>query len=226
MSESLRLKVAHGRLKAFGSVNRNLAAVPPEVAIDFNSVIRSLAAEVGSDFAVYQLPMKNSTSYVQISIFTTKLEQALNHLELLVPSEDPTVEAGTLFNSIVDNELKLRVSDLLSAKAKFDRAINQATQVLEDRIRRKSRAPAGLTGTELVNRMIKADPAGSTLILSLDRSEQEGMANLCRGMMMAYRNETHHQLTDRYTRQDALKVCAFVDLLLRAVDDAVTAAAS
>ncbi len=38
--------------------------------------------------------------------------------------------------------------------------------------------------------------------------------------MGAFRNPTHHRTTDRFSREDALKVCAFIDNLLRAIDEA------
>jgi hypothetical protein len=38
--------------------------------------------------------------------------------------------------------------------------------------------------------------------------------------MGAFRNPTHHRLVENMTREEALKVCAFIDNLLRVIDQA------
>jgi hypothetical protein len=38
--------------------------------------------------------------------------------------------------------------------------------------------------------------------------------------MLAFRNPTHHHIADTYSREDALKVCAFIDNLLGTIDAA------
>ena len=99
--------------------------------------------------------------------------------------------------------------------------INQATQVLEDRIRTKAgSSAANLVGAALVNHSIKGDPHSTILKFSDDRNEQDGYANILRGIVGAYRNPTHHHVLDHITREDALKVCAFIDGLLKVVDGA------
>ena len=55
-------------------------------------------------------------------------------------------KVGYLYNSIEDSEIKERCSDILLGDRAFDRAINQATQILENRIKLK----AGLTETSLI----------------------------------------------------------------------------
>jgi hypothetical protein len=39
----------------------------------------------------------------------------------------------------------------------------------------------------------------------------------------SFRNPTHHHILDKYTREDALKLCAFIDNILLLVDKAVVA---
>jgi hypothetical protein len=39
-------------------------------------------------------------------------------------------------------------------------------------------------------------------------------------MFGAYRNPTHHHLLDHISREEALEVCAFIDGLLKVVDEA------
>ncbi len=53
-----------------------------------------------------------------------------------VPPQGASVSA-TFFDSLADTELKQRCSDILKAPAHFDRVVNQATLVLEDRIRKR-----------------------------------------------------------------------------------------
>lgn len=125
---------------------------------------------------------------------------------------------------LVDEELKERCADLLTRPKHHDRAINQATLVLEERIRNKSGVPKKyngkkLGGVDLVNRVIKSNPAETILKLSDDADEQEGFANLFRGTFLAFRNQTHHHITDP-GKEEALKVCAFVNVLLETIDGA------
>ena len=126
----------------------------------------------------------------------------------------------TVFDSLMDGELKERCSDILTAPGKFDRVVNQATLVLEDRIRKCSGLSKSWTGVGLVNKALNADLAKTILLTSADKDEHEGICHICRGIMQAFRNPTHHYITDKYTREDAIKLCAFVDNLLRAIDDA------
>ncbi len=109
---------------------------------------------------------------------------------------------------------------VLTAEGKFDRVINQATQVLEARIRTKSGGNSDKTGTQLVNAVIKAKIDQTVLQVSRDEGEQEGVAHICRGIMQAFRNPTHHQLSDAFSREGALKFCGFIDSLLRIIDNA------
>lgn len=133
---------------------------------------------------------------------------------------EEVVEVGTLYGSLGDEELRGRCADILSARNNFDRVVNQATMVLEERVRRKARDSTGLTGTQLVNTYVKAGLDDSKITFSGDSNEQEGFSNVLRGMMLAFRNTTHHSPSDTWTREDALKVCAFVDYLLKRLEGA------
>lgn len=149
-----------------------------------------------------------------------KLNQLVSYLEYTQHVGSEIIEIGSIYNSIQDEQLKARCADLLSAPGNFDRVINQATLVLEDRIRTKSGSTSGAVGAPLVNEVVKADPSKSKLKISDDKNEQEGYASILRGVVGAYRNPTHHQLLDHITREEALKVCAFIDGLLKIVDGA------
>jgi uncharacterized protein (TIGR02391 family) len=120
-----------------------------------------------------------------------------------------------------DDELKERCRDLLLANRNFDRAVNQATLVLEDRIRDKA-GPTKLVGEGLVNFAFKEDLSKTVLcIKSGDADDQRGFTQILRGIVPFFRNKTHHHIINTFSREDALRVCGFIDVLLRVVDDSV-----
>ncbi len=123
-------------------------------------------------------------------------------------------------NYLHDKELRERCLDLLQASSKFDRVVNQATLVLEDRIRTKAGLSEKLVGEGLVNRVLNPDLGKTVLKISSDSDEHRGFCDICRGMVGAFRNPTHHHLTDTITREEAFKVCAFVDTLLSMLEKA------
>jgi hypothetical protein len=123
---------------------------------------------------------------------------------------------------VQDAVLLSRCQDLLMGKAKFDRAINQATLVLEDRIRKKAQPPTRLTGENLVNFSFKEELSKTVLrVASNDPDDQRGFTQMMRGIVPAFRNATHHHIIDSLTREEALRVVGFVDVLLRVVDSSV-----
>ncbi|MGH7032806.1 MAG: TIGR02391 family protein [Stellaceae bacterium] len=123
---------------------------------------------------------------------------------------------------IQDQMLLGRCSDLLKAKSNFDRPINQATQILEDRIRGKAQLGKGPTGDAVVNLAFKEDTDKTVLrVESADPDDQRGFTQILRGIVAAFRNKTHHQLTDTFSRQEAMRVVGFIDVLLRVVDNSV-----
>lgn len=113
---------------------------------------------------------------------------------------------------IHDTELRARVTDLLKAKGKFDRVFRESTTVLDHRIK----SLTGLKGrpSDMIPRAINPEPKKAVLEISNEPSQQEGFFNIHKGIFLAFRNATHHELTDKFTREDALKFCGFVDLLL------------
>ena len=120
---------------------------------------------------------------------------------------------------IQDPKLLDRCQDMLMASKNFDRAINQATQVLEDRIRRKAEPSQRLVGEPLVNYAFKESLSETVLqIAGADPEDQRGYTQIFRGIVSAFRNKTHHHIID-FSREDAMRVCGFIDVLLRAVDN-------
>jgi hypothetical protein len=123
---------------------------------------------------------------------------------------------------IQDAELRSRCTDILLASGNFDRPINQATQVLEDRIRTKAQPPKKMVGENLVNYAYNEDLSRTVLtVASNDAEDQRGFTQILRGVVPAFRNRTHHHLTNAFSREEALRVCGFIDVLIRVVDSSV-----
>jgi uncharacterized protein (TIGR02391 family) len=121
-----------------------------------------------------------------------------------------------------DPTLLARCRDLLLARSNFDRAVNQATQILEDRIRTKSSPPKKLTGENLVGFAFNEDIAKSRLrVESGDLEDQRGFTQILRGIVPAFRNKSHHHVTDTLSREEAMRVVGFIDVLLGIVDKSV-----
>ncbi|MBT4711662.1 MAG: TIGR02391 family protein [Alphaproteobacteria bacterium] len=224
-----QLKSTLAKLKAIRtSIPVGERVIQEHYADDYGALLAEVQAALGDeDLAFFTLPPSTpvrieglSPGGIWVEHFNSKLLQLIAHLEAALNDSSEVIKVGTLFNSIIDEKLRSRCSDLLSAEDNFDRAINQATQILEDRIREKSEADSKLSGITLVNTVVKVDPKNTLLLVSQDQGEQEGFSHIVRGMVGAFRNPTHHEISDRFTREDALKVCAFVDLLLQVIDDA------
>jgi uncharacterized protein (TIGR02391 family) len=121
-------------------------------------------------------------------------------------------------NLIDDEDLKSRCKDLLRTKKYFDRVFREATTILEDRIRNISEIDA--RGVDLVAKALNPDPNKAVIKVSNDPSEQEGVFNLCKGIILVFRNPTHHKLTDQFNEKDALRFISTVDLLLAIIKGA------
>lgn len=140
--------------------------------------------------------------------------------EYIETTEETIQKVGALYNSIEDTELQKRCGDiLLESSGAFDRVINQATQILEDRIKKKS----GLQETTLIGLSLLSKAIHSRLDLTIlkfsDNADiQEKYAALFKGIIGVYRNPTHHGLDYECSREDALKFCAYIDLLLKEVE--------
>lgn len=155
-------------------------------------------------------------------VYLIKILPMLEYIknEYIETSEEVIQRVGVLYNSIEDTELQKRCADiLLESSGAFDRAINQATQVLEDRIKRK----AGLQNTPLIGLPLVSKAIHGKIEITLlkfsDNSDiQEKYSELFKGIIGVYRNPTHHGLEYECSREDALKFCAYVDLLLKEVE--------
>jgi len=193
---------------------------------DYNSLLSELRSCVDDKFVGLDLPsnaIENLRSEHYRGIrepLKSKVNQLINYMEAVHQASNRIVEIGSVYNLIKDEELKSRCADLLSARDHFDRVINQATQVLEERIRAKVPRFASEVGTSLINKAIKSDLQSTPLKFSENPSEQEGYAAILRGLVGAFRNPSHHRFLTEVSREQALQICAFIDNMLSALEKA------
>lgn len=166
MENNTTIATIYARAKG---IERAMAQIPPNAYIrptmgrDINSCANMLSQTTGEDcsYIIIQECCYQRDEYggwfLRRQIAESRILQLVNILENVYGCGEKGLEAGLAYNFLQDTTLKSRCSDLLSAKDHFDRVINQATQVFEDRIREIS----GLTdcvGAELICKAIGGDP--------------------------------------------------------------------
>ncbi len=151
---------------------------------------------------------------------TTNERQAKNKKSL--PISKWAVLKSAIEYLIQDQALVDRCVDNLLGHRNFDIAINQATLVLEDRIRNKAQPTKKLVGEPLVNFAFSEDLSKTVLqVAGNDSDDQRGFTQILRGLVPTFRNKTHHHVIKTFSREDAMRVCGFIDVLLRVVDNSV-----
>lgn len=225
MDKVQELRRSYGWLKGFIPSIPDMN-IPATFVADYgrihSAVERALEQELG-DFSPRTIRTWQSGEklWCNSTEVKSKAMQLLGFLEYGYGVEESKLEVESLFKAIHDRELQDRCADLIIGKGPFDRVINQATLVLEDRLRNRAGLDRSQYGAGLVNAVVKSDPSDSVIVFSTVRAEQEGYANILRGLMQALRNETHHTVGDSFSREDALSICGFIDRILRLIDQSV-----
>jgi len=119
---------------------------------------------------------------------------------------------------IQDAELQERCIDILLARRNLIALSNQATLILEARIRQKAQPPTQMSGADLVGYAFNEEISRTRLqVASGDSGDQRGFTQILRGIVPTFRNPTHHHVMSSFAREDAMRVCGFIDVLLRVV---------
>lgn len=75
-----------------------------------------------------------------------------------------------------------------------------------------------LIGLALVSKAIHSKLEQTMLKFSEKDNEQEDWSLLFKEIIGIYKNSTHHGIDYECTREEALKICAYIDTLLQAVE--------
>lgn len=127
---------------------------------------------------------------------------------------------------ILDSELRKRCLDLFSAFQKdgqqdrLDTVLNEATRILEDRLRKLSGAPATCIGPELAAYCFGGQNPRRKV--SDVVAEQEAAHLLFRGVFGFIRNRVHHSLVANLQPERVLQVVGTIDYLLSVTQAATT----
>jgi uncharacterized protein (TIGR02391 family) len=211
------------------AVNKMVSRKAAKLGIAAEAALVILAKEYGIGTSSYQRSL-DATKQAEIrdalpAIFASDTQKPNNAKKGTKRSATKTNKRASVKSAIEylirDEELRDRCEDNLLASSKFDRPINQATLVLEDRIRKKAQPTTKLVGENLVNFAFNEDLARTVLrVASNDSDDQRGFTQVLRGIVPAFRNKTHHHITNSFSREEAMQVCGFIDVLLRVVDSA------
>ena len=113
--------------------------------------------------------------------------------------------------------MKERCADLLLSGGNFDRAVREATLILENRLRKKFALNDTMSGFNMVERLMPDDPTKAMLKFSDTPSEHVGYKNILKGIFQAHRNKTSHGIYS-IDQVDAARICAYIDLLLNLIE--------
>lgn len=222
-------KIAKKLGKKRTDVNVKVSRKAAKLGISSEAALIILAKELGIGTAHYQrnldpskqAEVRDSLPSIFVPESRSRKKTAAETSQIKRQANRRTILKSAIEYLLQDEELRNRCGDILLARSNFDRAINQSTQLLEDRIRAKSQPAERLVGENLVGYAFNADLSRTVLKISNDADEQRGFTFILRGVVPAFRNPTHHYITDTFTREEALRVCSFIDVLLRLVDNSL-----
>ena len=197
--------------------------VGTQVCLKFNDLLKNLNKNINDEMLDYFIitPGEMNGRYLTVGEMKNHVCPIIEYLKnLYMESGDYQItKVGYLYNSIEDGDIKARCGDILLGDGPYDRAINQATQILEDRIKDKAGlSEKPLIGIPLVSKAVHPKIDETILKFSDKADIQEGYSNLFKGIISNYRNPTHHSLSFECSREYALKVCAYIDELLRIIE--------
>jgi uncharacterized protein (TIGR02391 family) len=137
----------------------------------------------------------------------------------LRPDGDVEVQIGPSAGPIADAELSQEcLATLENPKTdNYWQAVTAACIILESRLRNRTQAPSDLHTTRLVDHALRY--ADGKLICRTNRNEQEGINQLCQGVMRALRNPSTHE-KQNLSRTRAHQIVGIIDLLLGEIDQA------
>ena len=222
-------KIAKKTGKKNTAINVRVSKEAAKQGISSEAALIILAKRYGIGTSTYQRSLdaakQGEVRDTLPTIFALNLRTS-NIVKKAASKSGPTTSKRALLKAAIeyliqDNELRDRCGDILLASSKFDRPINQATQVLEDRIRRKAQpnlVGKRLVGEPLVNFAFNEDLSKTVLQVNNDPEDQRGFTQILRGLVPAFRNKTHHHILNSLSREEAMRVCGFIDVLLRVVD--------
>jgi len=225
LDKGLLEKMAHMTEKSAKYVREQISKRASRLGISSEAEQVLWARELGIGTARYQRILEPHIQE-QIRVFlpyvfssdSQRLKPKRSRKRLGPPRERDVMLAAIEY-LLADHELRSRCTDLLRAKANFDRVIREATTVLDDRLRKL----AGITNRRIDPSNLVVDalhPNRAILRVSPNDDEQEGFFFICKGLFQAFRNPTHHQLSEKFTRESALRFCGFVDSLLMILEQA------
>lgn len=128
----------------------------------------------------------------------------------------------TLFNSRNYPEVIKKNGKSLFDEGRYFHAVFECSKALEKYIQRKSKSD--LSGVKLINEELSLNKSLkiNSQQTETDRDEQEGIRDLCRGLMMSIRNYTAHELAleKPIPKEDALDILSLISYLYRKIDNA------
>src|SRR3954462_6252741 len=148
------------RKKDLISINKIVSRRAVKLGVSSEAALVILAKENGIGSAVYQRSLdgtkqaeiREALSITSGNSDTTATKKTVDRFTVRnAPPVNKRAALKSMIECLVsDPELLDRCCDILMAKRNFDRAVNQAPQVLEERIRNKAQPPTRMVGEPLV----------------------------------------------------------------------------
>jgi hypothetical protein len=185
-----------------------------DTTLDFHQALSNvLTSNVSKD--------SKQRHFIEFSVESTLNEAVGNIVNGTIPTQ--TVKP---IIPIKDEILRKRCADLLNAPGSFDRVINQATQVLEDRLRTKLPfeqfcevipETKNQIGENLAHRLLA--PPNPRIMVSDNLDECSAFHKIVVGIISYLRNPSHHTLNHDTEWSLAWSVVGIIDSLLSEIDN-------